>query len=546
MTGLIIDSFAGGGGASTGIEWALGRAPDFAINHDPEALAMHEANHPETIHLTENIWRVNPQAVTRGKPVDLLWASPDCRHHSRAKGGAPVSRSTRGLAHVVVLWAQQVAPRVIFLENVEEFAEWGPLDESNKPCPHRRGQEFRAWVRALEAEGYAVEWQTLRACDFGAPTIRKRLFLVARRDSKPILWPAPTHGDPKSEAVRSGALKPWRTAAEIIDWAIPCPSIFLTRQQAKDEGLKVVRPLADKTLARIARGFKRYVLDRPEPFIVSIAHGDSGGRREYPLSEPHRTVTTGANEHAVVVPYLAQHNGGVLGRAADAPAGTVTTSGAQMQPVFGYLASLQNNTRRGAMDAPAGTALAGGCHHALITAPFMTAYYGTGEGAGCDDPLRTATTRDRFALVDVAAHAPPFDEFKAIMAREVAAFLRAQGVWDANADGSREFVQVGPFIVYDIGMRMLSARELARAQGFPESYILAAPLEGGGTLTDTAQRHKIGNSVSPYPAAALVHANMVEAVTLPEVKPRKHRFPPDYVPPQVTTIPMQFEAETHG
>lgn len=531
IAGLIIDRFAGGGGASTGIEMALGRSPDIAINHDAAALAMHEANHPETIHLTENIWKVDPAAVTGGRPVALLWASPDCRHHSKAKGGAPVSKSVRGLANVVLLWARVVEPQVIFLENVEEFQHWGPLTAENKPCIARRGHDFQAWVRALEDDGYAVEWRELRACDYGAPTIRKRLFLVARRDGQPIVWPAPTHGDPKSETVKSGALKPWRTAAEIIDWSLPCPSIFLTKGQAKDEGLKVIRPLAANTMARIARGFKRYVLDRAAPFIVSIAHGDSGGRREYPLTEPHRTVTAGANEHALAVPYLsyaqhgganrpadgpmhticaslkdqnqiitpflAQHNGGVLGRAADAPAATMTTTAAQAMPVVGRL-----------------------------SAPFLSPYYSTDQAPEMDGPVPTATTRARFGLVNAAAIAPPFDEAKAASARQVAAFLRAHGAWD----GPGEFVTVGPYIVYDIGMRMLSARELARAQGFPESYILAAPLEGGGALTDTAQRHKIGNSVCPDVAAAVVRANMIEAMTLPKVRRRLSRFAPHAAP----------------
>lgn len=620
LDGLIIDSFAGGGGASTAIEWALGRSPDFAINHDPEALAMHQANHPETVHLTENIWKVNPHALTKGRKVSLLWASPDCRHHSKAKGGAPVSRSVRGLADVILVWAhpKQGAsqPEVICLENVEEFADWGPLGADGRPCPNRKGHEFRRWVQTLESFGYEVQYRQLRACDFGAPTIRKRLFLVARRDGKPILWPAPTHGDPASEAVKSGTLKPWRTAAEIIDWSIKCPSIFLTKDQARDEGLKVVRPLAPKTMARIARGFKRYVLDRNEPFIVSIAHGDSGGRREYPLSEPHRTVTTGANEHAFVLPYvsyaqqgganrradapmhtvcasikdqnqvvvpfvavnrfdatgkaidtpmptitansfikrpgaggpisiiapfLAQHNTGVIGRAADEPAATITTTAAQVQPVFGYLAPLQSQSPGAAVDKPMGTVCAAGNHHTVISAPFMAAYYGTGEGAACDDPLRTVTTRDRFALVDCAGAAPPFDEAKAASARQVAAFLRAEGVWDGkNADGTpAEFVTVGPFIVYDIGMRMLTARELARAQGFPDRHVLAAPIDDrGNTLSDTAQRHKIGNSVSPYPAAALLRENMIAARSMPATRRKRMAF--NHAPPPAAEMPSLF------
>lgn len=681
--GLIVDSFAGGGGASTGIEWALGRSPDIAINHDASALAMHEANHPATVHLTENIWRVNPLAVTRGKPVFLLHASPDCRHHSKAKGGKPVSRSVRGLADVVLVWAREVHPQVITLENVEEFADWGPLDAGDRPCPERKGQEFRRWVRCLEDEGYAVAWWELRACDYGAPTIRKRLFLVARRDRKPILKPAPTHGDPRSEAVKSGALKPWRTAAEIIDWSLPCPSIFLTRAAARQAGLRVIRPLADKTLARIARGFKRYVLDRPAPFIVSYYGDGAGGTNRFsPADEPSRTVTT-ENRFGIVTPflsyaqqggasrpadaphhticanakdqnqviapflavnrfgatgkaadtplptitansfikrpgaggplsivaphlmtmrnsgkpfteadapahtitaggaglshvaaflvprygeaagqaprarpldepaptivptgnggglsavYLAQHNGnGVIGRDAAEPLSTATTSGANQQPVMGYLARLQGDCTGEASDAPLGTVLAAGGHHAVVSAPFMAAYYGTGDGAACDDPCRTTTTRDRFALVDCAAGAPPFDEAKAATAREVAAFLKAQGAWSGNADGSTEFVMVGPYIVYDIGMRMLTPRELASAQGFPLDYVLAAPFNGG-VLSETEQRHKIGNSVCPHVEAAVIRANCVDALALPDVKRKRARLPP----PQPDLQPVLF------
>lgn len=213
MREIIVDSFAGGGGASTGIELALGVSPDIAINHDAIALAMHAANHPETLHLPHNIWKVDPLAVCGKRPVGLLWASPDCKHFSKAKGGKPVEKSIRDLAWVVVRWARQVAPRIIILENVEEFQTWGPLGEDGRPCPVRKGATFKTWVGELKRLGYKVEWRELRACDYGAPTIRKRLFLVARRDGERIAWPEPTHGNPKSEAVKSGKLQPWRSSA---------------------------------------------------------------------------------------------------------------------------------------------------------------------------------------------------------------------------------------------------------------------------------------------------------------------------------------------
>ncbi len=627
--GLIIDSFAGGGGASTGIEWALGRSPDFAVNHDDEALLMHAANHSDTVHLKENIWKVDPRALTKGKPVFLLWASPDCRHHSKAKGGAPVSRSVRGLADVVLVWAETVSPQIILLENVEEFAQWGPLAEDGKPCPLQKGAEFARWVRHLEKLGYAVEWRELRACDYGAPTIRKRLFLVARRDHKPILWPAPSRAKPADPRVVAGVLKPWRTAAEIIDWSLPCPSIFLTRTEAKAAKLQVVRPLADKTMARIARGFKRHVLDRAEPFVVSLAHGDSGGRREYGLDEPLTSVQPHGNKHAVVTPlvshaqqggrsrpadaplhtvcasakdqnqilapflavnrfeatgqaieaplptitansfikrpgaggplsavtgflvprygerpgqeprsrsveepapvvvptgnggdlaycYLAQQNTDMIGHDAETPVSTIVGKGCTQTPVMGFLATLRRNTNAIGADEPVGTISTSGAHHALI-APHLTAYYGNGEGASHGEPARTVTTRDRFAHVEGHISLPPLTPAMAERARQVAAFLRAHGAWD----GPGEFVTLGDFIVWDIGMRMLTPRELARAQGFPESYDITA----GGRLTETAQRHKIGNSVCPPLAEAVARANCVDALSLPDVRRRKAKVP---------------------
>lgn len=634
MDGLIIDSFAGGGGASLGLEWALGRSPDFAINHDDDALLMHAANHPQTVHLKENIWKVDPYAVTKGRPVFVLWASPDCRHHSKAKGGAPVSKSVRGLADVVLVWAETVAPQIILLENVEEFAQWGPLGEDGKPCPYHKGAEFARWVRHLERLGYAVEWRELRACDYGAPTIRKRLFLVARRDRKPILWPKPTHAKPSDPRVIAGELKPYRTAAEIIDWSLPCPSIFLTRAEAKAQKLQVVRPLADKTMARIARGFKRHVLDRPEPFVVAMSHGEAGpnskrwGPGVHSLHEPLRTVT-GSNDFAAAVPYLAgvggrmgqsgerpvdkpyhtnttkadtvvvtpflaQQNGGWDergGRAVDDPLATITTAGGQVQPVMGflvprygerpgqeprsrslgepapvvvptgnggnlaacylaqhntdmighdadkpmstivgkactqapvmgYLATLRRNTRSIGPDEPVGTISTSGAHHAVI-APYVTSYYSSGgQDSGADAPLPTVPTKARFSPIASEIALPPLTPEMAERAHMVAAFLRDHGVWD----GPGEFVTIGDFIVWDIGMRMLVPRELARAQGMPDSYDITA----GGRLTETAQRHKIGNSVSPPPAEALAYANCVEALLLPEVTKRRRAQVPTW------------------
>ena len=254
---LVVDLFAGGGGASTGIEQAIGRHVDVAVNHDREAISLHTANHPQTRHFCSDVFEVDPLTVTEGQPVGLLWASPDCKHFSKAKGGKPVSKKIRSLAWVVIKWAKAVQPRVICLENVEEFQTWGPLAADGRPCPQRKGQTFAAWVAQLRNLGYAVEWRELRACDYGAPTIRKRLFLIARRDGQPITWPSPTHAQPDAKGKVPQGLKPWRTAADCIDWSIPAPSIF-----------NRARPLADATCRRIAKGIVRYVYQAAQPFVA--------------------------------------------------------------------------------------------------------------------------------------------------------------------------------------------------------------------------------------------------------------------------------------
>jgi DNA (cytosine-5)-methyltransferase 1 len=570
---LIVDSFAGGGGASLGIEMALGRSPDIAINHDAQALAMHAANHPATLHLPHNVWKVDPIGVTRGRPVGLLWASPDCKHHSKAKGGKPVKREIRDLAWVVVRWARQVRPRVILLENVEEFRDWGPLDLEGRPCKERKGQTFDAFVGELRRLGYRVDWRELRACDYGAPTIRKRLFLIARRDGRAIVWPEPTHGAPGSPEVLAGTRAPWRTAAEIIDWSIPCPSIFLSREEGRAIGVN--RPLAPNTMARIAKGVKRYVLDAAEPFIVPVTH--AGDARVHGIDEPLRTVTTaqrgehalispilvprygerpgqeprtrsvevpiatvvptqnggslaavhlsrqfgasvgsaadepvgtvtaGGGKTAVVAAYLAQHNGdGHIGREAGAPLSTLTTSGRQQAVVAAFLAQhnsgnvgreasepLSTIVHRGTQQAivagflsnlygsndggggdlhePSRTVTAGGSHAAEVRA-FLVKYYGSDQDPRLSEPLHTVTTRGRFGLVEVRGELYAID---------------------------------------DIGMRMLTPRELFRAQGFPDSYQIETGVTAGGpiALTKTAQIRMCGNSVSPVVARALVAAN---------------------------------------
>ncbi|NDW30993.1 DNA cytosine methyltransferase [Salipiger sp. PrR007] len=486
---LIVDSFAGGGGASTGIEMALGRGPDIAINHNPAALALHAANHSETLHLSENVYRVDPLDHLAGKHIGLMWFSPDCKHFSKAKGGKPVARNIRDLAWIIPGWIERIQKSggrvdVVLMENVEEFAGWGPLIETDRglmPCPARKGETFAAWCKAIRKLGGKIERRELRACDYGAPTIRKRLFVCIRFDGQRIVWPAPTHGAPDSDEVKSGKLQPWRTAAECIDWSLPCPSIFDSKAEIKEKhGLRAVRPLANNTLARVAKGLRRYVLDAERPFLVnlthgartedlddplrtvtganrgekalvtpslvSIAHGDSGGRREYPLTEPHGVVTAGGISHAVVAPALATYYGhgegrgtraatlgeplrtvtcenrhaliapsiakfmtGATGSDIAAPLPTVTANSYLKRPggaaplgiLAPLLASLKGTTRRmGPVAQPHPTVCAAGNHSAVV-APVLTYAQQGGRCRSIEDPHHTicASKKDQNSVI---------------------------------------------------------------------------------------------------------------------------------------------------
>ncbi|NKM69190.1 C-5 cytosine-specific DNA methylase [Rhizobium laguerreae] len=381
---LIVDSFAGGGGASTGIEMALGRSPDIAINHNADALALHAANHPETLHLSENIFKVDPLDHVAGKHVGLAWFSPDCKHFSKAKGGKPVERNIRDLAWIIVLWAERAKPDVIIMENVEEWKEWGPLIETPRglmPCPDSRGQTFEKWCKAMKRAGYKLQHRELRACDYGAPTIRKRLFVVARRDGQPIVWPEPTHGAPTDRDVIAGKKLPWRTAAEIIDWSLPCPSIFDTSSEIMAKfGLRAIRPLADATMARVARGTKRYVLDAARPFLVQTGYGERQGQEPRCLDgdAPLGTVVAGGVKHAVISPSVTRFNTGATGSAMDEPAPTVTANSYIKKP--------------------------GGAAPLGVIAPSLSAFYGQGAGgqdrsASAEEPVRVVTTENRHAVV---------------------------------------------------------------------------------------------------------------------------------------------------
>lgn len=661
---MIVDSFAGGGGASTGIEAALGRSPDVAINHSAAALALHKANHPDTLHLDSNIWDIEPREVTGGRPVGLLWASPDCSHFSKAKGSALRDRNTRDLAWVVVRWAEEVKPDVILLENVEEFRTWGPVDDDGRVIEWLRGHTFETWLKRLKAAGYKVQSKELRGCDYGDPTIRKRLFIVARRDGRRITWPKPTHGAPDSPGVKAGKLQPYRTAADCIDWSIPCPSIFDTRAEIKAKlGLTAKRPLAKNTLARIARGMKRYVLEAEKPFlvnlthggrhevadeplrtitaahrgekaviapsVVSVAHGDSGGRREYPLADPLGTVSAGGVQHAVVAPHLMINTTGHTGSAAARPAPTITTGGqhallapsitrfnggatgqdardplatvtanswvkkpggatplGMIAPVLTYaqhggrcrditephhtiaaskkdqnalLAPVLVQTGYGErpgqaprsldMHKPLGTVVAAGAKHAPAVAflaqqnggprmathtghemgkpmstvtgsgsqqtpvaAWMAKYYGTDQDPRLAEPLHTVTTKDRFGHMQAELTVPPFSAEHADRAREVAEFLRAHDAWDGGEFVTLE-IDGEQFIVVDIGMRMLTPRELFRAQGFPDDYVIEGVWRQDGDdwiwqpFSKDVQISCCGNSVCPGVAEALAAAN---------------------------------------
>ncbi|MCT8866269.1 DNA cytosine methyltransferase [Shewanella xiamenensis] len=539
MRGLIVDNFAGGGGASTGMAWALGRSVDIAINHDQDAIAMHSVNHPETLHYCESVFDVDPVQATAGKPVALAWFSPDCKHFSKAKGTKPVNKEIRGLAWVTIRWAMKVRPRVIMLENVEEFKTWGPLiqcpaTDAMHPCPERKGETFNAFVsmlstgidadhpalsecvetlglldsaKLIKGLGYKVEFRELRACDYGAPTIRKRLFMIARCDGQPIVWPEPTHGAPDSEAVKSGKLLPWRTAAECIDWSLPCKSIF---------GRK--KPLAENTLRRIAKGIQRFVIDAKDPFIVTCNHGGEGFRGQG-LDKPFNTITAAHEAHGIVVPTLApfitehanasnqrnmpvdeplrticaqvkgghfavvqpvlaaanicKHYGGNYTGSGDDlnnPLPTVTTVDHNAL-ITSHMIKLRGTNIGFPMNEPAHTITAGGLHLGEVRAFFIKYYGNEQDGVACNEPLHTITTNDRFGLVMIKGE---------------------------------------PYQIVDIGMRMLEPHELFACQGFTPDYIIN---NYNGKSSKKQQVARVGNSVPPQFAEALTRANLPELCT---------------------------------
>lgn len=507
---LIVDNFAGGGGASTGIELATGKSVDIAINHDPEAIRMHKANHPNTKHYCEDVWQVDPVRACKGHPVGLAWFSPDCKHFSKAKGGKPKDKFIRGLAWVACRWAGLVRPRVIMLENVEEFKTWGPLNRGHHPIKAKQGKTFEKFVQQLQNLGYEVQFRELVAADYGAPTMRKRFFMIARCDGYPIIWPEPTHAPRDSEEVKSGLLKPYVGAYTQIDFSRPCPSIFDTSQEIKEKyGIRAVRPLAPKTMERIARGLKKFVLNNPEPFIVPIGYGERKGQkpRIHSIENPLPTIV-GSGKHYLCAPALIQYHsetakGEVRGQTIEDPIMTVDGSN-RYGLVTSFLHKYYDGGYKGAGDSvenplptvtawdhnsvvtanliqmnnhcdgrdiidPLPTITAGDGHFGEVRA-FLIKYYGNGSAEDVTEPLDTITSRDRFGLVTI------------------------QGV---------------DYQIVDIGLRMLEPRELYGCQGFPDDYIIDHDFEGH-TYPRSEQVRRCGNSVCPPLPAAMVRSNLPE------------------------------------
>lgn len=556
--GLFVDNFAGGGGASTGIELAIGRNVDIAINHDPDAIAMHRANHPNTKHYCEDVWEVDPVEACNGKPVTLAWFSPDCKHFSRAKGGKPADKNIRGLAWVAVKWAYLVRPSVIMLENVPEIQTWGPLGKDNRPIKEQAGETFDGFIKALstgistdhpafqemcealsiswESEmamalvkglGYDIQFRTLRSCDYGAPTTRQRFYMIARCDGRKIVWPKPTHGQKNSADVKSGKKKPYHTAAECIDWSIPAQSIF-----ERD------RPLAENTLRRIARGIRRFVIDNPEPFIVTVNHGGDNFRGQS-INEPLQTVTA-KHGYGIVTPTIMCNNENNVGARVDSPLPTVTTGNRNFlvaPTLIQYHSETSKEEVRGQeVDQPIMT-IDTAPRYALSCAHIMKNYGGgyTGAGSKADAPLDTVTATDHNSLV--TAHimtmrnhmdGQPVDEPLGTITAgtthhlEVQAFLlKYYGNGTANSvsepldtvTARDRFALVTihgeEYIITDIRMRMLQPRELFNAQGFPEDYIIDHDADGK-VYPKVKQVARCGNAVTPPVPAALVRANLPE------------------------------------
>ena len=540
----IVDSFAGGGGASVGIELATGRIVDAAINHDPDAILMHKTNHPHTRHYQASVWDVDPLEVTGGSPVGLLWASPDCKHFSKAKGGKPVDKKIRGLAWIVLRWAGTVRPRVIMLENVEEFQTWGPV-RRGRPVKSKTGQTFRRFVGQLKDLGYDVEWRELVAADYGAPTTRKRFFLIARRDGRPIVWPKPTHAPADSPEVKAGEKLPWRSAAEIIDWSLPCPSIFDTREQIREKyGLSAQRPLRPNTMRRVARGVDKFVIKSANPFLVIVNH--AGEFRGQGMGEPLQTITA-KHGYGVVSPTMmaiGQTGGGDRVREITEPTHTqvskaeecvVATSLIQYhteqservrgQEITGPIMTIDAANRYG-LTAASLVKYYGGDNQAQsagaplhtittkdregVTVAHMAKFYGTEFGEPMSRPLSTVTASGahhgvvttRITRAEPGADLGHWPEIRDLLNTYCGYNLRSEDVLLFNIGGTAYFMA-------DIELRMLTPRELYRANGFPDDYIIDRDYRGNA-YGKSKQVARCGNAVPPPFATALVRANLPE------------------------------------
>lgn len=523
---IIVDNFAGGGGASTGMELATGRPVTIAINHDPEAIKMHMANHPYTEHYQASVWDVDPVEVCHGRPVGLAWFSPDCKHFSRAKGGKPVSKNIRGLAWIVLRWAAKVRPRVIILENVPEFVTWGPV-RKGKPVKSKSGQTFLKFISQLNDLGYKTEYRKLKACDYGAPTIRERFFLVARCDGKPIVFPEPTHGSGKG-------LKPYRTAAECIDWTIPCKSIF---------GRK--HPLKPNTMRRIARGLDKFTIKAERPFIIPIGYGERQGQepRVHSIDTPLSTVVSSCKQYAVS-PHISKFYGGVTGTDISNPMPTVTAidhNALTAANLIQYHSETSHSEVRGqALDMPVMTVDASPRY--ALTAAHIVKYYSGDNYSSANDPLHTITTKERNALVEshlcvlrrnedcrfeelplptITSSGAHFAEIRTEIVKyngganlgnwaEIRELLNTYcGYTMAEDEILLLEINGEKYFIYDIGMRMLEPKELYAAQGFPPDYIIDRDFEGK-SYSRKEQVARCGNAVPPPFAEALVRANLPE------------------------------------
>ena len=539
---LIVDNFAGGGGASTGIELATGYSVDIAINHDPEAIKMHKANHPNTEHYCENVWAVDPVKACKGHPVGLAWFSPDCKHFSKAKGGKPKDKNIRGLAWVALRWAGLVRPKVIMLENVEEFKTWGPLNRRHHPIKSKQGKTFEKFVQQLTDLGYKVEFRELIAADYGAPTMRKRFFMIARCDGKTIVWPEPTHAPADSEEVKKGLLKPYVGAYTQLDFSLPCPSIFDTSEEIKEKyGIRAVRPLAQKTMDRIARGFKKFILDNPEPFIIQCNHG--GERRPNDIREPMPTIT-GKHGYGIVEPYMVQigQTGFTKDRSKDVrePLTTIVSKNEHclISPtLIQYHSETSKDGVRGQTIEDPIMTVDSSNRYGLV-ASFLQKYYDGGyKGAGdtLENPLPTVTAWDHNSvvtanLIQMNNHCDGRDlrdPIPTITAGdghfgEVRAFLikyYGQGTGQdieepLDTVTSRDrfglvTIEGVDYQIVDIGLRMLEPKELYGCQGFPDDYIIDHDYTGK-TYPRSEQVRRCGNAVCPPIPAALVRANLPE------------------------------------